>query len=114
MSLQQNMQSEYSGYEFLALLYEENMSNYKDYEDHHLYWFLYDNYGRQWNDFKDAIGWRGSDPWWLTWFVDLFDFVPKDSLVESEDDLLSAEDIIVAVLVFIVVFLVVVLVILIN
>ena len=85
------------------------MSEYKDYEDHHLYWFLYDNYGRQWNDFKCAIGWRGSDPWWLRWFVDLFDFVPGDDLVVHEENMITVEDIFCAVMVLIIIFLVVVL-----
>ncbi len=88
------------------------MSEYKDYEDHHLYWFLYDNYDRQWNDFKGAIGWRGSDPWWIRRFVDLFDFVPEDDLVVHEENMtkddcckITSEQIVLIVSIIIIVFL---------
>ena len=47
---------------------------------HRLYWFMYDHFGRAWNDFKDFIG-HPSDPKWIRWLVDnIPGFYPGDGM----------------------------------
>ena len=38
-------------------------------EGYRLYWFMYNAFGRTWNDFKDIVG-HPHDPEWLTKIVD--------------------------------------------
>ena len=56
---------------------------------HRLYWFLYNHFGRRWNDFKDFIG-HPSDPLWIRWLVDTL--LDVDTLTKELNKEIYGED----------------------